>query len=257
MLTFPQSVGIVGGRPSASLYFVGHQDANLLYLDPHLPQQAAPLPGALHTYFCDAVRLMPITSMDPSLAIGFYCRGAGASPSPALASQLQLPRSSLSLSPAWSRLALRATELGGSGCFLSRLVRGVMLLPLVPGLAAGELKDLIGRLDRLARQHRQAPLVTLSGQGQRPPSSASSSHHHHHHSHHHHANGSSHHGGSGGEGFLEVPSRRSSRQLGGSGEWQLAGCASFELRGGGGGGGAGGQGQGGPDGEDLESWEMV
>jgi hypothetical protein len=36
LLAFPQSVGIVGGRPSASLYFVGAQGpGSVLFLDPH------------------------------------------------------------------------------------------------------------------------------------------------------------------------------------------------------------------------------
>jgi len=73
VLAFPQSVGIIGGRPASSLFFVGHQAGNLVYLDPHEPQPAAQLPAALPTYFCPTVRLMPIASMDPSLAIGFYC----------------------------------------------------------------------------------------------------------------------------------------------------------------------------------------
>jgi hypothetical protein len=39
-LTFPQSVGVVGGRPGASLYFVGAQDpAAVAYLDPHEVQE--------------------------------------------------------------------------------------------------------------------------------------------------------------------------------------------------------------------------
>jgi hypothetical protein len=35
VLRFPQSVGIVGGRPSSSLYFVGYQGESVIYLDPH------------------------------------------------------------------------------------------------------------------------------------------------------------------------------------------------------------------------------
>jgi cysteine protease ATG4 len=77
VLSYPQSVGIVGGRPGASLYFLGYQGDCLLYLDPHEAQMCAPLPEAALSYFCDTVRLMPMTSMDPSLAIGFLCSSLG------------------------------------------------------------------------------------------------------------------------------------------------------------------------------------
>jgi hypothetical protein len=39
VLSFPQSVGIVGGRPGASLYFLGAQGTAVLYLDPHEVQE--------------------------------------------------------------------------------------------------------------------------------------------------------------------------------------------------------------------------
>ncbi|MEW5299701.1 MAG: hypothetical protein WDW36_002691 [Sanguina aurantia] len=74
-LTFPQSVGIVGGRPGASLYFVGTQDDHLLFLDPHEARPCATLPDHARTYFCDTARLMPIAAMDASLALGFLVDG--------------------------------------------------------------------------------------------------------------------------------------------------------------------------------------
>ncbi|KAK7457132.1 Cysteine protease atg4 [Stygiomarasmius scandens] len=49
LYTFPQSVGIAGGRPSSSYYFVGSQADNLFYLDPHHARPAVPLrpPGSV------------------------------------------------------------------------------------------------------------------------------------------------------------------------------------------------------------------
>ncbi|KAG9024241.1 Cysteine protease atg4 [Tulasnella sp. JGI-2019a] len=43
IFTWPQSVGISGGRPSSSYYFVGEQAGSLFYLDPHHTRPAVPL----------------------------------------------------------------------------------------------------------------------------------------------------------------------------------------------------------------------
>ncbi|KAJ7718860.1 hypothetical protein DFH07DRAFT_710089, partial [Mycena maculata] len=43
LYTFQQSVGIAGGRPSSSYYFVGVPGDGLFYLDPHHSRPVAPL----------------------------------------------------------------------------------------------------------------------------------------------------------------------------------------------------------------------
>eukprot|EP00775_Hariotina_reticulata_P005095 gene5095-5336_t len=69
-----KSVGIVGGRPGASLFFMGVQgSSSVLYLDPHEAQEAPALPRDVATFHCSCPRLMPLSAIDPSLAIGFYC----------------------------------------------------------------------------------------------------------------------------------------------------------------------------------------
>lgn len=115
----PQSVGIAGGRPSSSYYFVGSQANSLFYIDPHHPRPAVSivdLPSELNvansriplasspvstpdpsnpaeldaerlmldsffatayddsawrTYHCDKVRKCALSSLDPSMLVGF------------------------------------------------------------------------------------------------------------------------------------------------------------------------------------------
>ncbi|CAA0837218.1 Cysteine protease ATG4a [Striga hermonthica] len=77
--TFPQSLGILGGRPGASTYIIGVQDENAFYLDPHEVQQVVDTKGDnldldTSSYHCNVVRHIPLDSIDSSLALGFYCR---------------------------------------------------------------------------------------------------------------------------------------------------------------------------------------
>ncbi|GJN26001.1 hypothetical protein PR202_gb13893 [Eleusine coracana subsp. coracana] len=77
--TFPQSLGILGGKPGTSTYMAGVQDDRALFLDPHEVQMAVNIePDNLEadtsSYHCSIVRDMALDQIDPSLAIGFYCR---------------------------------------------------------------------------------------------------------------------------------------------------------------------------------------
>lgn len=74
VLAMPHSVGIVGGRPGSSVYVVGCQGESLLYLDPHTIQPAATDSSDWETCSCDVLRTMWLSSLDPSLALGFYCK---------------------------------------------------------------------------------------------------------------------------------------------------------------------------------------
>jgi Peptidase family C54 len=74
VLGMPHSVGIVGGRPGSSVYVVGCQGESLLYLDPHTIQPAATSKADWESFSCDVLRTMWLSSLDPSLALGFYCR---------------------------------------------------------------------------------------------------------------------------------------------------------------------------------------
>jgi len=78
-LQIPQSIGFIGGRPNSAYYFVGIQDENLYYLDPHVTQQVADVSSkttieGTESYFCSLPKAMNIKAIDESLALGFFCK---------------------------------------------------------------------------------------------------------------------------------------------------------------------------------------
>ncbi|KAI8099764.1 uncharacterized protein BX664DRAFT_273202 [Halteromyces radiatus] len=77
----PYFVGIAGGRPNSSLYFMGLQDDELIYIDPHFSRSALETKSLvdytaedLATYHCTIPRKIHISQVDPSMMLGFYCR---------------------------------------------------------------------------------------------------------------------------------------------------------------------------------------
>jgi cysteine protease ATG4 len=92
VLSIPQSMGFIGGRPGASRYVVGAQDDVLFFLDPHVTQPAVglttlrdgsviPSPGMdapelfpTASFHRDRPLWMRATDLDPSVVLGFYCR---------------------------------------------------------------------------------------------------------------------------------------------------------------------------------------
>jgi cysteine protease ATG4 len=81
----PQSVGILGGRPRGARWFFGAyaDGTKVLGLDPHTVQQAPRRNGLQNVQLSDDYlqsvhtgypEVYQIDRMDPSLAIGFYCR---------------------------------------------------------------------------------------------------------------------------------------------------------------------------------------
>lgn len=76
----PQSVGIAGGRPSSSHYFIGIQGSHFFYLDPHHTRPALPYnsssftPSEFDSYHTRRLRRLHISDMDPSMLIGFLIK---------------------------------------------------------------------------------------------------------------------------------------------------------------------------------------
>nr|CAB3224206.1 cysteine protease ATG4D [Phallusia mammillata] len=78
MLALDQCMGIIGGKPKHSLYFVGFQDDYLFYLDPHYCQPADSAATfsnkQLGNYHSMQPRKTHVNKLDPSCCLCFYCR---------------------------------------------------------------------------------------------------------------------------------------------------------------------------------------
>ncbi|KAK3842580.1 MAG: hypothetical protein J3R72DRAFT_128676 [Linnemannia gamsii] len=78
LFKLPQFLGIAGGRPGRSLYFVACQGNDLFYFDPHSVKPRATHEEMSHcpssSYHCNVVRTMDIMELDPSMMLGFLIR---------------------------------------------------------------------------------------------------------------------------------------------------------------------------------------
>ncbi|KAF8947465.1 Cysteine protease atg4b [Haplosporangium gracile] len=78
LFKIPQFLGIAGGRPGRSLYFVAYQGNELFYFDPHTVKARATHEEMSQcpsfSYHCNVVRTMDIMELDPSMMLGFLIR---------------------------------------------------------------------------------------------------------------------------------------------------------------------------------------
>ncbi|XP_065905122.1 cysteine protease ATG4D-like [Dysidea avara] len=77
LLAMDHCIGIIGGRPKHSVYFVGFQESKLLYLDPHYVQKRVDMSRPdfdLTSFHSHLPQRLHAVNMDPSCTLGFYCR---------------------------------------------------------------------------------------------------------------------------------------------------------------------------------------
>lgn len=77
----PQSLGVIGGKPNLALYFIGCVEDQVIFLDPHTTQRYGCVDQKIddedieldQTYHCKAASRIPISGIDPSVALCFFC----------------------------------------------------------------------------------------------------------------------------------------------------------------------------------------
>ncbi|KJE90162.1 hypothetical protein CAOG_01509 [Capsaspora owczarzaki ATCC 30864] len=74
-LELPQCLGIIGGKPNAAHFFVGTVNENVLYLDPHVVQDAAMelTPDTVESFSVAVLSKMAISDVDPSMCAAYLC----------------------------------------------------------------------------------------------------------------------------------------------------------------------------------------
>jgi len=77
LFQYPQSLGLAGGKPKSSLYFLGVQGDSLFYLDPHVifnTVDMTKIPFDVSSYQPQEINNIKISHIDPSFSAAFYIR---------------------------------------------------------------------------------------------------------------------------------------------------------------------------------------